>query len=297
MLVVLGHTNIDVQLAVQRLPERDQSSPAQDRRTVYGGTACNIARHAAGLGVPVRLWSRVGGDFPPDWKIALEDDGVDLSFLDIEASGRTPTCYVLTDADGHQAYVMDQGAMGHAIEHPPAADILTDARWLHVGTGLPAAYQDLATLARKRGIEVAFDPGQEIHFAYDASAFETLLDSADTAFFNQAELDAALRFMKYGDPVQLLDHVDRVITTHGAAGARLYEGRHIHEVPAPDVDAVDPTGAGDALRAGWYAALHAGKDRKEALAWGVAAGSAAVTFPGPQGRTLGPDDLTQVRGA
>ena len=109
-LTVLGHSNIDVQLSVAAMPGGGRSSPVTDRRTVYGGTACNIARHAAGLGVPVRLWSRVGSDFPADWRADLEVDGVDLTFDEGE---RTPTCYILTAPDGEQAYMMDPVSYTH----------------------------------------------------------------------------------------------------------------------------------------------------------------------------------------
>ncbi len=291
-LACLGHTNIDVQIHVEALPSAGQSAPVKARRTVYGGTAANIARHAAGLGVPVRLWSRVGPDFPPDWKVALEADGVDLAFLDIDEHRLTPTCYILTDEADQQSYCMDQGAMGDMQENPPDAAILEGLSWLHVGTGDPIAYEPIMESARARGVQVALDAGQELRFMYDARRFERLLDRSDVLFVNEVEMDLALKFLSYGDPLQLLDHVETIVATKGAAGATLYQdGKKPFTQSAFQVQAIDPTGAGDALRAGWYAALHAGKEPRVALRWGQAAAATIVQHLGPQSHVVRRSDV------
>lgn len=295
-LAVCGHTNLDVQLMVQELPRSGQSAPVLERRTVWGGTAANIARHAGGLGVPVRLWSRVGTDFPEAWRDALTADGVDLAHLDVDPNGRTPTCFVLTDLVDQQAYCMDQGPMATMAAHPPGPRLLEGfgpGDWLHLATGDPQAYVALAKHARDQGVSVAFDPGQELRFLYDSRTFERLLEAADVYFCNEAELQVAYNLMSYGDPVQLLDHVETVVVTRGGKGASLYRTRKapVH-MPARTVPRViDPTGAGDALRAGWYAGLRRGQDLEGALRWGQAAGAAKVQVAGPQSRALRVADL------
>lgn len=284
---VCGHTNIDVQLQVQELPKAGQSVPVLDRRTVWGGTACNIARHAAGLGVGVRLWSRVGDDFPANWRDALVGDGVDLSFLDTAKGGRTPTCTILTDLLDRQCYAMDQGAMSAMAENPPPeglVDGLSPGGWLHLATGDPLAYAPVADAARSRGVLVALDPGQEITFQYDARRFEGLLDLSDALFVNEHELRVACDFLGYGAPEQFLDHVDTVVVTRAERGATLYRAKgkpsQVPAFPVPRV--VDPTGAGDAVRSGWYAALSEGRPMEQALRWGMAAASVVIQHPGPQ---------------
>ncbi len=281
---------------VQELPKAGQSAPVLERRVVWGGTAANIARHAGGLGVPVRLWSRVGADFPLAWRDALAADGVDLAYLDIDPAGSTPTCFVLTDLVDQQAYAMDQGPMATMAAHPPTPRLvegLGPGDWLHVATGDPKAYERLMEHARGQGLSVAFDPGQELRFLYDARAFERLMERADVLFCNDAELQVAYNLLGYADPEQLLDHVDAVVVTHGSRGASLHRSRrkpvHLPANPVPRV--VDPTGAGDALRAGWYAALRRGQDFEGALRWGQAAGAAKVQVAGPQTRALRLADL------
>src|SRR5205085_516228 len=154
-LAVFGHSNLDVQIQVRELPKAGQSEPVLERRTVWGGTACNIARHAAGLGLNVRLWSRVGDDFPATWRAALEGDGIDLSRFDVRKGGRTPTCTIVTDALERQCYLMDQGAMGSLREEPvdaSALDGLAPSGWVHVATGPPVGYAWVLDAARRRGL-------------------------------------------------------------------------------------------------------------------------------------------------
>lgn len=277
VLLVVGHSNIDVQIQLNHMPSPGVSSPVQSRRTVYGGTACNIARHAASLGVDVRLWSRVGPDFPLEWMEALEEDGVKLAY---EEGSRTPTCFILTDADGEQSYMMDQGAMSPPYEVPSST--LDGVTQLHISTGDPAAYLPLAKEAKRRGIPVAFDPGQEIHFAYDIKSFEALLNQADVFWCNEVELAKAYDFLSYGDPKQFLDHVDTVIVTRGENGADIYTDKDVQHVPAAPANVVDPTGAGDAFRAGYYAG-------GPTIAAKVAA--VVVGLEGPQPRAVTIEDL------
>ena len=297
-LAVCGHTNIDVQLQVKEIPKPGQSVPVLDRRTVWGGTACNIARHAAGLGVPVRLWSRVGDDFPADWRKDLESDGVDLLHLDVARGGRTPTCFILTDLVERQSFCMDQGAMAGMVDHPPEPSLLDGmprGGWLHLATGDPVAYAPLAKTARERGLYVALDPGQELRFMYDARSFEGLLEMSDVLFLNQDELKIACGYLGYADPVQFLDHVATVVVTRGAKGASLYRsGKKAHHLPAFPVRVVDPTGAGDALRAGWYAALWEGRTSEEALRRGQAAAAVKLGHAGSQDPVVRPVELEQV---
>jgi sugar/nucleoside kinase (ribokinase family) len=285
-LAVAGHANLDVQLQVKELPKPGQSVPVLERRTVWGGTAANVARHAGGLGVPVRLWSRVGLDFPPAWRAALEADGVDLAFLDVAKDALTPTCFILTDLLDRQSYAMDQGAMGRIDEHPVGVELLnglTEDAWLHVTTGNPLGYAPVIDAARKAGIPVAFDPGQELRFQYDTRSFEGLLDQADAFFCNEPELRVACDFLGYGGAEQLLDHTQAVVVTRAEKGATLYRPKHKPlSVPAFPVRVLDPTGAGDAFRAGWYAALHDGKAMEAALKWGLAAAAIKIQHPGGQ---------------
>lgn len=288
-LAVCGHANLDVQLQVRDLPKPGQSTPVLERRTVWGGTAANIARHAGGLGVPVRLWARVGDDFPADWRQALQADGVDLR-LDVEKGGRTPTCFILTDLLERQCYAMDEGPMRDIAQHPPPPSLLDGmgkGDWLHIATGDPLGYAALADEARMRGIGVALDPGQEMRFQYDVRSLSGLLSLADVLFVNEEELRVACGILERASADELLSLVPAVVVTRGEREVSLHRrGRPTEHVPVRPVKVVDPTGAGDAFRAGWYAALHAGRPWEEAARWGSAAAGVVLGHVGGQGHVV-----------
>lgn len=289
-LAVCGHTNIDVLLDLERLPRPGESRPVQARRTVYGGTACNIARHAAGLGVPTRLWSRVGQDFPSAWRSELAATGLDLGHLDIDPELGTPTCFVLSSADGEQSYCMDQAAMKRMVEHPPGPSFvagMADQAWLHLGTGSPAAWERVLAAARQRGMRVAFDPGQEIHFSYEAESLARMASACDLLWANAREADQACHLLGLDGHEGLLGFSPLVVVTHGADGlVVLRRGEEAMRLVALPVEALDPTGAGDALRAGFYAGSHAGLSLEGALNLGQQAAAACLRMRGPQERTI-----------
>ena len=296
-LAVCGHANLDVQLQVRDLPKPGQSTPVLDRRTVWGGTGANIARHAGGLGVPVRFWARVGDDFPADWRAALVFDGVDLR-LDSVKGGRTPTCFILTDLLERQSYCMDEGPMRDIAQYPPSAALLDGmgkGDWLHIATGDPLGYAAIADDARLRGISVALDPGQEMRFQYDVRSLSGLLSLSDVLFLNDEELKVACGILERSSAAELLAFVPAVVVTRGAKEVTLYRrGEPELHVPVTPVKVLDPTGAGDAFRAGWYAALHSGKKWEEAIGWGSAAAGIVLQHVGGQGHVVRMEELRRT---
>ncbi|MHB8634043.1 MAG: carbohydrate kinase family protein [Thermoplasmatota archaeon] len=299
-LAVCGHANVDVQLQVKRLPTVGTSEPVVERRTVWGGTAANIARHAGGLGVAARLWSRVGPDFPSEWRHALEKDGVDLSHLRTVPGALTPTCFIFTDALDRQMYCMDQGAMASMAEDPPPPGLLeglAQGGWLHLATGDPLAYAQVAAAANELSVGVALDPGQEMRFRYDGRALRGLLEMCDTLFVNEEELKVACGLLELTSPEEILAAVPHLVVTRGAKGASLYRRgqKSLHANAFAVERVVDPTGAGDAFRAGWYAALSEGNAMEEALRWGQAAAAVVVQHPGPQGHVVTRDEVMEIK--
>ncbi|HET6398068.1 MAG TPA: carbohydrate kinase family protein [Candidatus Thermoplasmatota archaeon] len=295
-LAVCGHTNLDVLMRVKDLPQAGRSTPVLERTTARGGNGANIAIHAAGLGVPVRLWSRVGGDFPADWRADMERAGVDLRCLVVEPRTPTPTCYIFTDLLDRQAFAVDQGPMAAMGEHPPPEELLDGmprGAWLHLATGDPLAYAHIADTAVRRGIRVALDPGQEMSFRYTLRELEGLLSFSDVLFVNEAELRVACEILGLTMAEDLLRFVDAVVVTRGAKGASLYRvgAKALHSNAFPVDRALDPTGAGDAFRSGWYAGLQAGASWEEALRWAQAAGASKVRHPGSQTVVLSRRDV------
>jgi sugar/nucleoside kinase (ribokinase family) len=211
-----------------------------------------------------------------------------------------PTCIITTDTLGRQAYMMDQGAMASLAQEPVPADVLdgvADDGWLHIATGAPLGYALVADAARRRGLNVALDPAQELRFQYDARSLEGLARYAQALFLNEAELAVACKMVDAAGPEDLLDLVELLVVTRGPKGASLYRPNlaALHQ-PAFAVPLVDPTGAGDALRAGWYAALRSGKDHETALKWGQAAAAICIQHIGAQDHLARPPEIDQLLG-
>ncbi len=299
-LAVVGSTNLDVLLRLKELPKPGQSTPVIQRRLARGGHGANLAAHAGSLGVPVRLASRVGPDFPAQWRSDLLDLGTDLTFLEASAAA-TPTCFVFTDLLDRQSFAIDHALReGDTWQPDPAiAAGLAPGGWLHLCAGDPVAQAPVAAAPNAAGVPVALDPGQELHFRHDRRSLAGLLAFADVLFVNEAELRDACTLLGKTAPEDLLGHVPVVVVTRGAKGASLYrrDGRAVHAAAFAVDRAVDPTGAGDALRAGWYAALHQGHGFGEALRWGQAAGAAKTRHLGAQEHRVTPEEVRGFLGA
>lgn len=274
-LGVYGHVNVDYILQVQELPRAEQTVPVTRELVRLGGTAGNIARGAASLGVPTALASCVGEDFPARFRDELVAAGIDLVDMR-QVAGPTPKIWILSTPKGEQSAVIDQGVMGDNHERPKLDYTMLGADWVHFTTGPAKDHYEIAQEASRLGKKVVFDPGQELSYRYPDRDFEKFLDVADVFVCNKRELGIALAKLGYGDPNQLLDHTDAVVGTRGSEGSVLYteDGTiSIEACPVRTKDPLETVGAGDLYRAGLYAALRDKKPLSEAIRWAAVAAS------------------------
>jgi sugar/nucleoside kinase (ribokinase family) len=283
-LGVFGHVVLDHILAVPRLPSTDTSVRVIDRRTYYGGTGANVARIAARLGVPTALASYVGEDFPAEYRRALERDRVDCTDLRAVQGASTPSAWIFTAPGGKQTTVIDQGPMWSAHRRPVPEHTIRSAAVVHLGTGRPQYHRKVAAVAAKLGKTIAFDPSQEITYAYSRETFLALLRRADLFFGNRVEVDTALRFARMKAPKDLLRYVDQVIVTLGRRGSVVITREDgTHRIPrVPPKRVADVTGAGDAYRAGFYAGMSRGFDARRCGILGAATASFVLESRGTQ---------------
>jgi len=282
-LCVYGHTNIDHLLRLRELPERNTSSNVLSKRSFFGGTGANVATLASALGVPTALVSYVGNDLPPEFRWLMESKGVMLDEL-VEVEGKeTPTVWIATDEKEDQVAYVFQGAMADMASYPIKVKGAKEALAIHLMTGSPDYYLKLLaqpSMLRKRR---ALDPAQEIHHVWDAGRFRKALEYTDMLFCNRNELATALRYTGKDSPEELLGsyrEMQVIVNTLGGQGARIYSKNEVLDVPAAKVEVVDPTGAGDAFRAGFYAGLYHGKGWMESGALDCAAASFVVSSQG-----------------
>lgn len=282
-LAAFGHVALDHIVTLKHLPRPNTSIEVVARERYFGGTAGNLARAAARLGVKTGLASFVGEDFPRDYRDALRAEGVDLRDLRAIPQGRTPVAWIFSDRRGNQMAVIDQGPMADAAEYPLLRHSVRDSEVVHLGTGRPAYYVRIAALASDLDRVIAFDPSQEIHYVYTPALFRELLRSSTYFFGNEAEIVRAKRFVRANSIGGLLKFVPVVIVTHGSKGSTVHtrDGRiRIPRVRPSRI--VDVTGAGDAYRAGFYSGLSKGLDLRRCGVLGSAVASFAVEAKGPQ---------------
>jgi sugar/nucleoside kinase (ribokinase family) len=274
-LLVAGHVNVDEFLEVARFPEKDRTVPVLARRTELGGTATNMVLTASRYGVACGLVARVGRGFPPEFRARLAERRVDLRGLDHLPRRNTPTCYIVEDRRHGQRTFIDQGAMA---DGPPlyfrVGPWVRDYRWAHLTTGPPDAILALQRQARRGGLRVAVDPGQEVQYRWDSGRLRRLLAGSELLWGNRSEVARTAELAHRTGAEGLLDLVPLVVRTEGKLGATAFSrvGRvHVRAVRPRKVRSV--VGAGDAFRGGFYAAWFSGQP----LASCLGAGQRAAT--------------------
>lgn len=282
-LGVFGHTALDIILNVPNLPEKDSSIAVENRVVRYGGTAANIARAAAEMEVEVSLASFVGEDFPEDYLTALKNSGVSTYDLKRIEGYKTPTCWIVNDSMGDQITIIDQGVMDHAERFELETRTIEECDILHIGTGQPGYYEKIFTSVDLEQKTIAFDPAQELEYVYEPETFEKFLRKCDYFFCNEKELEVALDYLNEEGPENLLKYVDMALVTRGLEGSSIYLPNEKVDIPAYEpLEVVEPTGAGDAFRAGFYAGLHRDMSLIECCKIGSARASFSVECAGPQ---------------
>ncbi len=294
-LAVFGHTALDILLRVPKLPDRDSSIAVDEKTTRYGGTAANIARGAAEMDVDVFLVSFVGEDFPDNYRRSLKSSGVSLKGLKTVKGSNTPHCWIINEPDGDQITIIDQGVMKEAQRFEPPVEIITESEILHIGTGKPEYYKKIYEehdLERKM---IVFDPAQELEYMYEPPIFKEFLKNSDYFLCNDKEKKVALRYLSENSVSALIEqfNLKMVLVTQGAKGSTLYLPGEKIDIPAYEPNEfVEMTGAGDAFRAGFYAALHhRGGSLEEACKIGSARASFALEHQGSQKRMIGWDKV------
>lgn len=224
-----------------------------------GGAAANIAFGLASLGMRPALAGAVGPDFE-DYRSWLERSGVDTDSVHVSSVHQTARFVCTTDQDGNQIASFYAGAMAEAreIELLPVMERIGTPDLVLVSPNDPEAMSRHSEECRYRGIPFAADPSQQLS-SMDGEEILNLLKGA--AFLFNNEYEAALIHERTGlSEQEILSVVPVRITTLGSKGARIERlGEPAIAVGCADEERkVDPTGVGDAFRAGFVAGLHWG---------------------------------------
>ena len=275
-------------LVVELLDKVSLSCLAEDLQVRRGGVAANIAFGMANLGQRPILVGAVGEDFA-DYRSWLERHGVDCESVHVSESRHTARFVCSTDDDMAQIAPFYAGAMSEArqIELKPVADRVGGLDLVVIGANDPEAMLRHTRECRTRGIPFAADPSQQLAFA-DGETIRQLIDGADYLLTN--EYEAALTAQKTGwSQDEIAERVTTRVITRGKDGAVIAtRGEEPIEIKvAREVRRADPTGVGDAFRAGFLTGLAAGLGHRHAAELGSMLATYVIETVGTQEYTLG----------
>jgi len=254
-----------------------------------GGVAANISFGLGVLGLRPLLVGAVGPDFGPyrDW---LSEHGVDCGGVRESTRQHTARFVCTTDLDGNQIASFYPGAMSEdaEIDLAPLATRVGGLDLVLIGASDPDAMLSHTRECAALGMPFAADPSQQLP-RLDGPQVRALVDGAAYLFCNEYEEALIERKSGWGG-ADVLERVEVRITTLGPAGARVERSGQPPLVvgPVPEQRKADPTGTGDAFRAGFLAAIGWGLSLERAAQLGNLLAVTVLEADGPQEYELKP---------
>jgi adenosine kinase len=258
-------------------------------RRNFGGCAGNIAYNLGLLGVPGRPMATVGRDFGAyaEWMRAT---GVDASQVRVVDDEYTAQAFITTDLDDNQITAFHPGAMNHS--HLNRVTQVPDCT---LGVIAPDGRQGMvehATQFAEAGIPTLFDPGQGLPM-FDGAELLDFIGKATWVAVNDYE--GQLLCERTGlTHRQIAARVRALVVTRGAEGSVIYADGREYSIPAARPDAVaDPTGCGDAYRAGLIYGLQQGLDWETTGRVASLMGAIKVAHAGTQSHAFDHNEFQQ----
>ncbi|MDR1656222.1 MAG: carbohydrate kinase family protein [Deltaproteobacteria bacterium] len=259
---------------------------------VHGGTAGNIAYNLSLLGVKPLIITAVGDD--PDGRDYLErlrDRDLATDHIPLVTTAATAGAYIASDRSGNQLLFFNPGAMQTETDFEPAN--LPGPASDHLAIVSPGGFKDMLRLPakyRELGIKFIFDPGQQIP-AFSGEQLLGMLDGSVMLMTNEYELEMFKQKTNLSDDA-LFHYTSAVLTTLSSRGSRLSTPRGTqHIMPVPVASVGNPTGAGDAYRAGVLAAMIHGEDILSSCRLGSTIASFCVEAEGTQDHRFTPAEV------
>ena len=217
-----------------------------EMRREFGGCAGNIAYSLMLLGGEPEIMATVGDDAGP-YLTRLDTLGLSRTHVRQVAGCFTAQAFITTDLDDNQITAFHPGAMTYSHYNQ-----IADAKAATLGIVAPDGRDGMISHARNfsaAGVPFVFDPGQGLPM-FSGDELMDFIKLADYACFNDYEAKMACE--RTGRTLtELASEVKALIVTRGGEGSHIYADGQLYEIPCAEADAlVDPTGCGDAYRAG-----------------------------------------------
>jgi adenosine kinase len=251
---------------------------APEMRREYGGTAGNIGYNLKLLGEDPLVMATVGDDIAP-YLQRFERLGIGTRLLKRIAGQFTAQAFITTDLDDNQITAFHPGAMNYSHENG-----VTPELGAGVAIVAPDGKEGMLRHAQEcaaAGVPFLFDPGQGLPM-FSAAEIAQFVRLADYVAVNDYE--GKLLEEKSGRKLEeLAREVKALVCTLGAKGSLIFAGGARHEIPCVNADAVvDPTGCGDAYRAGLLYGIARGWDWPSIGKLGSVMGALKIAHRGAQ---------------
>ncbi len=286
-IVVVGSSNVDLIMKMDRLPVRGETVTDAEFLQVYGGKGANQAVAAARAGGQVAFVNCVGTDaYTPQMVQNFRDDGIDTTYVFREEGRNSGHALVMIGSEGAN-YLSVAPGTNYALSPAridEALPLIERAGLLLLQYEIPAeTIAHTIRLAEQRGIPLLwnFAPARDFDLRYLSGVAILVVNEVEAGFL--AGQSVSSREEAESAAQVLLDRgATTVIITLGKGGCLLTSAKEQLHVPAFEVEAVDTTAAGDVFCGAFGVAYLEGKSSAECLRFASAAAALSVTRLGAQ---------------
>jgi adenosine kinase len=282
------------QILPDQLENLSVSFLVEDLAIHRGGAAANIAFNLGCLGLAPALVGAVGADFA-EYGQWLSAHGVDISAVHVSQTKHTARFQCTTDSDQNQIASFYAGAMSESrdIELKPIVDRLGGTDLVVVGPSDPAAMLRHTQECRDLGYPFAADPSQQLA-SLEGDQITQLVEGAAYLFTNSYERGLLERKTGWSEE-DILSRVDVSVMTRGAKGVTVQRPGEpaISVTPPQELVKADPTGVGDAFRAGFLAGVQWGVTDERAAQLGCMLATLVIESVGTQEHSFEPETFME----
>ncbi|MEK7509743.1 MAG: carbohydrate kinase family protein [Patescibacteria group bacterium] len=254
----------------------------------FGGTAGNVAYSLALLGEEAAIIATVGDDFER-YRTHLEELNIPTESIHVAEGKQTAFAYVITDKGDNQiaAYHPGAGAVAYGSDVPARSDSIA-----LISAGCTDDIRALPDIYRGNGTRFLFDPGQSI-LALTGDDLRNGITDAEAVFVNDYEFALIKNMTGWGE-AEVLKVANALVITLGEEGSRVLTKEGEVKVHAVKVtENIDPTGAGDAYRAGYIKGIRLGWPPSQCAKLGSATAVYAVEHMGTQNHRFTVEELKE----
>ena len=261
------------------------------REAKFGGCGGNICYTLGLLGAKSVLIGSAGKDFA-EYKKRLKQLGADCSFVEIDKKNLSSSAFIISDEKQNQVSIFDEGTP----DFWKFKEMMTRVPWKEISWGAvsPDSKERMLETMRnliKHKVPFMFDPGQQFG-RYNAKELRFGLEQAAVNIVNKHEADLIIKKLEISMD-ELVNISPNFIITDGEKGCKIYaNGLCVGKLNAVKVKkVVDPTGCGDAFRAGMAFGLNSGMNIVEAAKIATLCASFVVEQKGTQDHVFSLKDL------